>query len=194
MLEFFSPSVDFVVSSNFNIFLLAVISIAESIFLPLPPDIFLIPLSLLNPKLGIFYAAVATTASIFGGLIGYYIGNKGGKAVVYKFISEERLMSVKQFYNKYDVWAILIAAFSPLPYKIFTISAGLFDLNLRRFFLASLVGRGARFFLIGTLIFIFGPSIKKYLANYFEVFTIFVILLLVGGFVSFNFIFKKKSR
>lgn len=194
MIELVSSSVDYVVGSNFNIFLLAGISIAESIFLPIPPDIFLIPLSLLNPRLAIFYAAVTTLSSILGGLVGYYIGNRGGKALVYKFVSEEKLEKVRYFYNKYDVWAILIAAFSPLPYKIFTISAGLFDLNLRRFILASLIGRASRFFLIGSLIYIFGPSIKLYLSKYFEIVTIVVVVLLVGGFVVFNLIFKKNVR
>ena len=194
MIELVSSSVDYVVGSNFNVFLLAGVSIAESIFLPIPPDIFLIPLSLLNPHLAIFYAAVTTLSSILGGLVGYYIGNRGGKAFVYKFVSEEKLERVRYFYNKYDVWAILIAAFSPLPYKIFTISAGLFDLNLRRFILASLIGRASRFFLIGSLIYIFGPSIKLYLSKYFEIVTIVVVVLLVGGFVVFNLIFKKNVR
>ena len=194
MIELVSSSVDYVVGSNFSVFLLAGISIAESIFLPIPPDIFLIPLSLLNPRLAIFYAAVTTLSSILGGLVGYYIGNRGGKALVYKFVSEEKLEKVRYFYNKYDVWAILIAAFSPLPYKIFTISAGLFDLNLRRFILASLIGRASRFFLIGSLIYIFGPSIKLYLSKYFEIVTIVVVVLLVGGFVVFNLIFKKNVR
>lgn len=194
MIELVSSSVDYVVGSNFNVFLLAGISIAESIFLPVPPDIFLIPLSLLNPRLAIFYAAVTTLSSILGGLVGYYIGNRGGKALVYKFVSEEKLEKVRYFYNKYDVWAILIAAFSPLPYKIFTISAGLFDLNLRRFILASLIGRASRFFLVGSLIYIFGPSIKLYLSKYFEIVTIVVVVLLVGGFVVFNLIFKKNVR
>jgi membrane protein YqaA with SNARE-associated domain len=194
MIELFSPSVDFVVGSSFSVFLLSAIAIAESIFLPVPPDIFLIPISLLNSQLALFYAAIATISSLLGGLIGYYIGNKGGKAVVYRFISEEKLKSVKTFYNKYDVWAILIAAFSPLPYKIFTISAGLFDLNVKRFLLASLIGRGGRFFLIGGLIYVFGPSIKVYLSKYFEFFTVAVAIILVGGFVALNYIFKRSSR
>ncbi len=194
MIELLSSSVDYIVGSNFNIVLLSIVSIAESIFLPVPPDVFLIPLSLLNSDLAILYAAVATLSSIFGGLIGYYIGNKGGKALVYKFVSEEKLVKVKEFYNKHDIWAILIAAFSPLPYKIFTISAGLFDLNLKRFVLASLIGRGGRFFLIGGLIYIFGPSIKVFLSKYFEIFTILAVGFLIGGFVVFNIIFKKNSR
>ena len=194
MIELLSSSVDYIVGSNFSIVLLSIVSMAESIFLPVPPDIFLIPLALLNSDLAVLYAAVATLSSIFGGLIGYYIGNKGGKVLVYKFVSEERLVKVKEFYNKHDIWAILIAAFSPLPYKIFTISAGLFDLNVKRFVLASLVGRGGRFFLIGGLIYIYGPSIKIYLSKYFEIFTILIVGLLIGGFVVFKIIFKKNSR
>jgi membrane protein YqaA with SNARE-associated domain len=192
MLEFLSPSVDYVVNSNYSLVLLALVSTAESIFLPIPPDVFLIPLSLINPSFSFIFALIATIFSISGGVIGYYIGNKGGKPLVRKLISKEKLDKVRVFYNKYDIWAILIAAFSPIPYKVFTISAGLFDLNLRRFMLASLIGRGGRFFLIATLIFIFGPPIKKALSDYFELFTLLVVALLIGGILIANLLFKRK--
>ncbi len=190
MLEFLSPLTDFVLGSNFSLGLLALISIAESIFLPIPPDLFLIPLSLINPKLSFFYALITTLASMLGGLIGYYAGNKGGKPFVKKFMTLEKLDKVKIFYNKYDTWAILIAAFSPIPYKVFAISAGLFDLNLKRFLISSFIGRGARFFLIATLIYIFGPSIKSALSSYFELFTMAFLALLIGGVFVGNKIFK----
>ncbi len=191
MLEFLSPSIDFVLDSNFSLALLALISVAESIFLPLPPDLFLIPLSLLNPKLSFFYALITTLFSMMGGFIGYYIGKKGGKPIVKKFVSLEKLERVKTFYNKYDMWAILIAAFSPIPYKVFAVSAGLFDLNIKRFMIASLIGRGSRFFLIAALIYIFGPPIKSILSSYFEIFTIAVLAVLVGGIIVGNILFKR---
>lgn len=191
MLEFLSPSIDFVLDSNFSLALLALISVAESIFLPLPPDLFLIPLSLLNPKLSFFYALITTLFSMMGGFIGYYIGKKGGKPIVKKFVSLEKLERVKTFYNKYDMWAILIAAFSPIPYKVFAVSAGLFDLNIKRFMIASLIGRGSRFFLIASLIYIFGPPIKSILSSYFEIFTVAVLVVLVGGIVVGNILFKR---
>lgn len=193
MLGFITSFIDSVLNSDYNLIFLSLISIAEAVFLPLPPDIFLIPLSLLNPNLAILYAGVTTASSIIGGVIGYMIGNKGGKIVVYKFISKERLSKVKHYYNKYDVWAILIAAFSPIPYKVFTISAGLFDLNLKKFILVSTIGRGARFYLIAVVITIFGPSIKLYLFRYFEIFTVVVVVLLVGGVFIFNLIFKHSN-
>lgn len=191
MLEFLSPSIDFVLDSNFGLGLLALISVAESIFLPLPPDLFLIPLSLLNPKLSFLYALITTLFSMMGGFIGYYIGKKGGKPIVKKFVSAEKLERVKIFYNKYDMWAILIAAFSPIPYKVFAISAGLFDLNIKRFMIASLIGRGGRFFLIALLIYIFGPPIKSILSSYFEIFTVAILALLVGGIIVGNVLFKR---
>ena len=191
MLEFLSPLVDYVLDSNFSLGLLSLISVSESIFLPLPPDLILIPIALLNPKLSFFYALITTSASMLGGAIGYFIGNKGGKPLVKKIVSLEKLDKVKIFYNKYDMWAILIAAFSPIPYKVFAISAGLFDLNLKRFLIASLIGRGARFFLIATVIYVFGPPIKEILSSYFELFTIFVVALLVGGMVLGNILFRR---
>lgn len=128
---------------------------------------------------------------MMGGFIGYYIGKKGGKPIVKKFVSLEKLERVKTFYNKYDVWAILIAAFSPIPYKVFAVSAGLFDLNIKRFMIASLIGRGGRFFLIAALIYIFGPPIKSILSSYFEIFTVAVLAVLVGGVIVGNILFKR---
>ena len=87
--------------------------------------------------------------------------------------------------------AILIAAFSPIPYKVFAVSAGLFDLNIKRFMIASLIGRGSRFFLIAALIYIFGPPIKSILSSYFEIFTIAVLAVLVGGIIVGNILFKR---
>ncbi|MEX0621662.1 MAG: YqaA family protein [Candidatus Woykebacteria bacterium] len=192
MFEAFGPSIDSVVNSNYSVALLALVAASESIFLPLPPDIFLIPLALLNPPLSFLLALITTVASLSGGLVGYFLGNKGGKPLVKRFISEEKLYKVRLYYHRYDVWAILIAAFSPIPYKIFTISAGLFDLDLKRFIIASFIGRAGRFFLIATLIFIFGPTIQRYLSEYFEIFTIGIVILLVGGLYLFNQLLKKK--
>ena len=191
MLEFLSPLIGFVLDSNLSLVILALISIAESIFLPIPPDLFLIPLSLLNPNLAFLYALITTAASMVGGFIGYYVGKKGGKPIVNKFVSLEKLDRVKIFYNKYDMWAIVIAAFSPIPYKVFAISAGLFDLNIKRFMIASFIGRGGRFFLIAALIYIFGQPIKALLSSYFEIFTVAVLVLLVGGIIVGNRLFRK---
>lgn len=171
-----------ILSSSYPLFGLSLVAFAESSFFPIPPDVIYIPLSLINPKKAFFYALLTTIFSLLGGIFGYYIGKYGGKPLVNRFIPEEKLYQVKLFYNRYDVWAIIIAGFTPIPYKVFTISAGLFDLNLKRFIIASLIGRGGRFFLVCGLIYFFGTTIKNFLDKYFELATILISLLLIGGF------------
>ncbi|MCR4329702.1 MAG: DedA family protein [Candidatus Roizmanbacteria bacterium] len=172
---------------------LALIAFAESSFFPLPPDTIMIPLALLSPNKAFFYAAVATIFSVLGGLFGYFIGNKGGKPVVRKFISDAKIERVRELYQKYDVWAVLIGAFTPLPYKVFTIAAGLMDLNVKRFMLASLVGRGGRFFAVATVIYFLGPAAKAFLSQYFDIAVIAFTVLLIGGIFLANKFLSKKS-
>ncbi|MEX1052357.1 MAG: YqaA family protein [Patescibacteria group bacterium] len=192
MHEFIAGYVDFVLSSNFPLIGLLIISFAESSFFPIPPDVIMIPLALITPSNAIIYGALTTLFSVLGGMLGYFIGQKGGKPLVNRFISEEKLYKVKLYYNQYDVWAIIIAGFSPIPYKLFTISAGLFDLNFGRFVVASIIGRGGRFLAVGTLIFFFGAQIKEFLTNYLELATIAFSILLIGGFFVINKLLKSK--
>ncbi len=172
---------------------LFIIAFTESSFFPIPPDTIQIPLSLVNPKLSFIYATISTVSSVLGGVFGYFVGNKGGKPIVNRIIPDEKLYKVKLLYQKYDVWAIFIAGFSPIPYKIFTLSAGLFDLNFKRFVIASFIGRGSRFFLVATLIFIFGDAIKNFLDKYLELAIIGFTILLIVGFFAINKFLQKKA-
>ena len=183
-----------VVYSPFALPGLAIIAFAESSFFPIPPDSIMIPLALLNPKSAFLYASITTIFSILGGSFGYFIGNKGGKPFVKKFISEEKLKRVKELYQKYDVWAVTMGAFTPLPYKVFTIAAGLMDLNLKRFMIASALGRGGRFFIVATIIYFFGETAKVFLADYFEITIILFSVLLIGGILLANKILSKKKK
>jgi len=192
MSELISGFTDYILSTDFPLIGLAIIAFAESSFFPIPPDVIMIPLSLINPAYAIFYGIITTVSSVIGGMFGYFIGLKGGKPLVNKFISEEKLYKVKLYYNQYDVWAIIIAGLTPIPYKLFTISAGLFDLKFTRFVIASLIGRGSRFLTVGTLIFFFGVQIKEFLTNYLELATVAFSVLLIGGFFVINKLLKSK--
>lgn len=183
-----------ILGSPYPIFGLMITAFAESSFFPIPPDVIYIPLALMEPKKAFLYAFITTIFSVLGGIFGYFIGKFGGKPIVNKFISEEKLYQVKLFYNRYDVWAIIIAGFTPIPYKVFTISAGLFDLNLKRFIIASFIGRGGRFFIVCGLIYFFGQEIKTFLDRYFELATIGITILLVAGFLAIRVFFNKKNR
>jgi len=195
MKEFFGGFVSSILNSNYPIVGLSILSFAESSFFPIPPDVVYIPLAILNPKNAFFYAFITTFFSVLGGVFGYYIGKIGGRPIINKFVSEEKLYQVKLLYNKYDFWAIVVAGFTPIPYKIFSLSAGIFDIKLKNFIVASVIGRGGRFFLVCALIFFFGSRIKYFLENYFEIFTIIFTLLLIGGFIFVNkFLNKNKNK
>ncbi len=166
-----------------GLFLLAFI---ESSFFPIPPDILLIILSLSNPELSLWYALVCTIGSTLGGLFGYFIGYVGKKAVLERMFSQEKIDGVHKYFHKYDAWAIFIAAFTPIPYKVFTIAAGVFSIEIKRFAVASIIGRGMRFFIIGTLIMLYGKIIVEFIDAYFEIITLAVTVLVILGFLVYK--------
>ena len=155
---------------------------AESSFFPIPPDITLIILCLAKPNLALWFSLVCTLGSVAGAIAGYVIGKKGGRPLLKKIVSKEKIELVQGYFQKYDVWAIAVAGFTPIPYKLFTISAGVFYIKFIRFIVASLISRGARFFMVGGLIYIFGEPIKGFIDKYFNILSILFMILLVGGF------------
>ena len=169
-------------------------AVAESSFFPLPPDVLLIALSILRPPFAFGYAAICSLGSVLGGVVGYVLGLKGGRPLLQRLISEERIRFVERYYQKYDIWAVGIAGFTPIPYKAFTISAGVFALDLKRFILISLVSRSARFFLVGLMIFIFGETAKLYLTKYINTFSIAFVVLLILGFLAVRFFVKRMAE
>ncbi|HCF50564.1 MAG TPA: hypothetical protein DER60_09785 [Syntrophomonas sp.] len=143
---------------------------AESSFLPLAPDFFLIPLSLAMPHWALLLALLTTATSICGSAFGYYLGSCIGKPLLKKLVSRRSLARIKIIFNRYGGWAILIAALIPLPFKIFTISAGSFSMHFPKFIIAALVGRGLRFFGEALLVMYLGSKaltlIKSDLADF----------------------------
>ena len=174
-----------------GLFLLA---FAESSFFPIPPDVLLIALALAAPKTSFFLATITMVGSVLGAAFGYFIGLKGGRPVLERFVSKERISLVHDYFNKYEAWAIGIAGFTPIPYKIFTISAGVFYINFTRFILVSILSRGARFFLVGGVIFVFGPAIKACIEKYFNIFSIALVALIILGFIVVKFIPRLKGQ
>ncbi len=168
-------------------------AVAESSFFPLPPDVVLIALSMLRPPLAFVYAAVCSAGSVLGGVVGFFLGLKGGRPLLRRLMSEERIGFVERYYQKYDIWAVGIAGFTPIPYKAFTISAGVFDLDLKRFVLISVVSRSARFFLVGLVIFLFGETAKTYLTKYIDTFSIAFVALLILGFLAVRYVVKRMA-
>ena len=168
---------------------LAILALAESSFFPIPPDPLLIALCLGATGRALRFAAVTTIASVVGGLLGYAIG-----AVVWGSVSgfffeyvpgvtPEAFATVQGYYDRWDFWAVFLAGLTPLPYKVFTISAGVFAINFPVFVLASVLSRGLRFFLVAGLIYRYGESISSFIDHYFNVLTWVFGLLLILGFV-----------
>jgi membrane protein YqaA with SNARE-associated domain len=158
------------------------LAFAEASFFPLPPDVLLIALGLGRPENALWYAAVCTAGSTIGGMLGYGIGRVGGRPLLDRFVAREKTLRIHRAFERYEAWAIGIAGFTPIPYKVFTISAGAFWINFPRFVLASLLSRGARFFLVGTLIMLYGEQVRHLIERYFNWFTILFVALLGGGF------------
>lgn len=176
-------------NTPYGLYALFILSFAESSFFPIPPDLLLITLSLINPKISLFYPLICTIASVLGGMFGYCIGYFGGRPIAERLFKKEKIKLVHNYFQKYEAWAIFIAAFTPIPYKVFTIGAGVFYINFLKFIIASLFGRGGRFFIVGTAIMLFGERAK----GNFELFTIIFVLLLIGGFYCLKYIKKIKG-
>ncbi|HSR69931.1 MAG TPA: YqaA family protein [Acidobacteriota bacterium] len=178
--------------SPYGTWALFAIAVAESSFFPIPPDVLLIALAVGAPRRALFFALVTTAGSVLGAGIGYWIGYQFfellGRPIVEFYQMEEQFQSVQQLYRDYDAMAVGIAGFTPIPYKVFTLAAGVFQLNLPIFFLASLISRGLRFFLIGLLILYFGPHIQRFIDRYFNLLAVLFTVLLIGGFLLIKYV------
>ncbi|MFC1483062.1 YqaA family protein [Candidatus Margulisiibacteriota bacterium] len=166
----------------------------ESSFFPIPPDFLLIPLCLATPKMAWIYAFACTLGSTFGGMFGYAIGYYGGKRVIRRYVSQEKIDAVHHIYEKYHEWAIGAAGFTPLPYKIFTVTAGMFHIHFKKFVLVSVLSRGARFFLVAGFLYFFGEPVKEFVIKWINYISIIALALLIGGFIVFKFILKKHTK
>jgi membrane protein YqaA with SNARE-associated domain len=158
---------------------LFIVSVVESIIFPIPPDVLLIPLCMLNPGRSFWYAFLASSGSVLGGLIGHAIGKRAGRLFLERFFSPSTLNKVEILFEKYGGWAVGIAAFTPIPFKVFTIGAGMFRVSLLTFTVASIVGRSGRFFGEGLLVFLLGERAQTLLGRNFELITLGLTLVML---------------
>lgn len=150
---------------------LAGLSFSEASFFPIPPDVMLIPMSLAAPQRWWRFALLATLASAIGGVLGYLIGWLAIDLItpyLDRWGYAHALEVARHWFQQWGFWAVLVAGFSPIPYKAFTITAGAMLMNPLGFFVASVLGRGGRFFLVAALIALFGPKIAPRLRQYIE--------------------------
>lgn len=171
---------------------LFLLAFAESSFFPIPPDVLLIALAISIPTRAFYYALICTIGSVTGGIVGYGIGifayETIGQPIVQAYNGEPVMLKIKTWYDTYGFWGILIAAVTPIPYKVFTIASGVFEFKFLPFITASIVGRALRFFAVATLIYYFGAPIKVFIDKYFNWLSIAFIVLLIGGFVLIKYV------
>ena len=168
---------------------LFVLSVAESSFFPIPPDVMLAPMCLAKPSRVWMFAFIATTGSVLGGVLGYIIG-KFSFDYIEPFIEKFGYMMAYQnavnWFFDWGFWAILIAGFSPIPYKVFTIAAGVLNMAFLPFVLGSIIGRGSRFYLVAFLVKLFGNKIDFILKKYMNKIGWGAFLLITIGLILIN--------
>jgi len=171
-----------------SLWVLAGVSFAESSFFPIPPDVMLIPMILANRARAWLIASVCTIASVVGGFFGYAIGffffETIGKWVIDLYGLQNGFAQYQDQFNEWGLWIILIKGLTPIPYKIVTIASGAAHFNLLVFALASVVTRGARFFLVATLLYFFGEPIRSFIERRLTLVTTAFVAIIVAGFVA----------
>jgi membrane protein YqaA with SNARE-associated domain len=178
----------------YGVLALFLIAFAESSFFPLPPDPLLLALCLGAAKRSLRFAAIATLASVAGGVLGYALGAGAWTLLEPWFfsyvpgVSQEAFDGVQAFYNEHGFAAVFLAGLTPIPYKVFTLASGVFGINFGSFLLASILSRGFRFFLIAGLVYKFGAPIERFIDQHFDKLVILFSLLFVGGFLVIEFL------
>ena len=159
------------------------IAFIESSFFPIPPDLLLLPMALARPLKWIRLAIIATFFSVLGGVFGYFIGvflwDTIGQSIIDFYHLENQFDVFRNNYNEKGALIVFIAGFTPIPYKLITISSGGMHLDLMTFIVASLLSRGARFFILTGIIRIFGDTAKKIIDKYFGILTLFIGLIII---------------
>jgi len=174
-------------------FYLFFVSFIESFISPFPPDPLMIPMVLAKPYKAWYYAFICTLASVLGGLIGYYIGyallDTIGHQIIDLYNLNSAFSKLKNFFQQYGFWIILVKGFTPIPFKVVTITCGATHTNLGIFILASFISRGMRFYLEAYLFWRWGPSIQAKLEKNLRLTMLIATCLLVLGYISIKYIF-----
>ena len=180
---------------------LFILAFSESSFFPIPPDVLLIPLALGSRLKAYRFAFICSICSIIGAIIGYGIGYLAWWDSIENFtafaqlffdhipgFTIDRFYRIQALYEQWNFWIVFTAGFTPIPFKLFTISAGAFNIHFPMFILGSIISRSARFFLIACLVKIFGEPILDFIDRYFNWLAIFFTILLIAGFVAIKYL------
>jgi membrane protein YqaA with SNARE-associated domain len=171
---------------------LAIVAFIESSVFPIPPDVLQIPMVLARRDRAWFYAAIATVASVLGGIAGYLIGwlvfDTVGRPLLEFYGYAEKFDDFAARYNHWGAWIVFIAGVTPFPYKVITIASGATGLSMPVFMVASVAARGLRFFIVSALLYWFGPPIRAFIERYLGLLAIVFVVLLLGGFALVKYV------
>jgi membrane protein YqaA with SNARE-associated domain len=171
---------------------LALIAFAESSFFPIPPDALLVPMALARPRSAWRFAAICTVASVTGGALGYLIGfavfDQVAQPILTLYGYGPAYAAFQAKFQEYGLWIILIKGMTPIPYKIVTIAAGAARFDLALFMMASVLTRGARFFLVATLLHFFGDAVREFIERRLTLVTSALAVGILGGFLALKFL------
>ena len=180
--------------TDWALLILFVTAFLESTISPIPPDPLLIPMAVLQPNLAIWLGVLCTVASVLGAVLGHWLGAQFGRPILGRFVSEGRIRSAESLFDKYGVWAVLVAAVTPIPYKVFTILAGVLKLDMKRFLIASIIGRGMRFLSLAVVIFLFGEDVQAFVEENFEALTVLAGVGVIGSVLFVIILAKWKTN
>ena len=179
------------------VWILAIVSFAESSFFPFPPDVMLLPMAVAKPKRAFFYAAVCTVTSVVGGLFGYAIGyllyDTIGTWLMNAYGYQQGVEEFRCLYAQWGAWIILIKGLTPIPYKIVTITSGFAGYNLLWFTLLSLITRGARFFILAGILNFFGDRLRAFIDKHLGLVAAGFVAILVGGVLASHYLFPASA-
>ncbi|MDP3733834.1 MAG: VTT domain-containing protein [Nanoarchaeota archaeon] len=171
---------------------LAILAFIESSFFPIPPDVLQIALSVAKPKRSFYYAFISSIFSVLGGIFGYYIGyflfETVGKVIIAGLGYQDYFIMVGDLFTENAFLAILAAAFTPIPYKVFTIAAGVWKISLPVLILASVIGRPTRFFLVAAFTYFMGERVKAFLERYFNWISVILFLVILLGYIAIKYL------
>ena len=176
----------------YALWILGMVSFAESSFFPIPPDVMLIPMSLARPQKAWFYAGLCTVTSVAGGVVGYAIGallyDSVGQWVINFYGYGDKVEAFRAGYAEYGAWIILLKGLTPIPYKLVSITSGFAGYNVFLFFALSAVSRTLRFLAVAWLLRRYGEPVREFIEKRLELSAILLLTVVIGGFVIVKYV------